>query len=160
MNWITIALLVCLLAVFFQDWKFRKIHVVLPLLIFVASSLLVAAEPIALAKIIAMNLIFFTLTFGILVAYMSVREKRFRNPFEHYFGIGDVFFYVAITPLFLLQDYIFFFVASMVFALLLQFSLQKMMRHKTVPLAGFAALLLMLLVFTEDLIPIPRFTLL
>ncbi|KIC01563.1 hypothetical protein OA88_13245 [Flavobacterium sp. JRM] len=80
---------------------------------------------------------------------MSFKSKKIINPFQHYFGIGDLLFYVSITPLFSQQNYILFFVLSMLFAIGLQLSLKKISTEETVPLAGFSALLLCI-VFLKD----------
>ena len=98
-------LLLCLAIVFFQDWKFRKIHVVLPLVIFAISFFMTAIEKYDLIEIAVFNAGFFLTTLSILTIYMSVKSKRFLNPFLHYFGLGDLLFYMAITPLFLLKNW-------------------------------------------------------
>lgn len=77
---------------------------------------------------------------------MSIKNKQFLNPFQNYFGLGDLLFYVAIAPFFILRNYVIFFIASMIFAVLMQFSFQKVMKEKSVPLAGFSALLLVFVI--------------
>lgn len=144
-----IGLLFCLLAVFFQDWKYRRIHVVLPLLIFLFSYYLIPMDLKMILLIIAYNLLFFVLTISLLTLYMSLKNKRYINPFQNYFGLGDFLFYAAITPLFLIKNYIFYFILSMVFAILLQFGLKKIIKENTVPLAGFSALLLFIIVIKD-----------
>jgi hypothetical protein len=80
---------------------------------------------------------------------MSLKSKKFINPFQHYFGLGDLLFYVSITPLFSQQIYILFFVLSMLFAIGLQFGLKKISTAETVPLAGFSALLLSIILLKD-----------
>ena len=89
---------------------------------------------------------------------MSIKNKQFLNPFENYFGLGDLLFYIAITPLFLLQKYVLFFILSMVFAVAMQFGLKKIMKHETVPLAGFSALLLIILILKDTLLNFQKMT--
>ena len=155
-----IGLLVCLLAVFFQDWKYRRIHVGLPLVIFLCSFYVIQYENKILFKIIIYNLVFFLLTLSILIIYMSLKTRKFLNPFQNYFGLGDLLFYVAIAPLFILQNYILFFILSMVFAIGLQMGLKKIIREKTVPLAGFSALLLLMLIIKDMMLDFQKITLL
>ncbi|KIA94987.1 hypothetical protein B8T70_15010 [Flavobacterium sp. AJR] len=80
---------------------------------------------------------------------MAIKSKKILNPFHHYFGLGDLLFYIAITPLFLVENYILFFVLSMLFAIILQLALRKYIKEETVPLAGFSALLLCLVLLKE-----------
>lgn len=141
-------LLLTLLLVFFQDWKYRRIHVLLPVCIFMVSSYLTYFKSITF-KSIVFNVAFFLITLSILVIYMSLKNKQFLNPFNHYFGLGDLLFYIAITPLFLLPNFILFFILSMIFALLLQVSFKKFTTSDTVPLAGFAALFLVIVLIKD-----------
>lgn len=158
MSGIQVGLLFCLLAVFFQDWKYRRIHVVLPLAIFLFSFF---AIPIEIKYLnILYNTFFFLLTLSVLVVYMSVKIKRFSNPFQNYFGFGDLLFYIAISPLFILQNYILFFILSMIFAIGIQFGLKKIIIEKTVPLAGFSSILLFIIIIKEILVDSQKITLL
>ncbi|MHC0439227.1 hypothetical protein [Flavobacterium sp. 3-210] len=90
---------------------------------------------------------------------MSIKNKQFLNPFKNYFGLGDLLFYLAVTPLFILPKFILFFILSMIFALLLQFTFKKIMRENTVPLAGFAALFLFIVIAKDYLSIYQKFTL-
>jgi len=91
---------------------------------------------------------------------MSLKSKKFLNPFEHYFGLGDLLFYVAVTPLFLLKNYILYFILSLIFAILMQFGLKKIIREETVPLAGFAALFLFIILLKDSFIDFQKISLL
>jgi hypothetical protein len=154
-----IGLLLCLLAVFFQDWKYRHIHVAFPLAIFLLSLYSIWQNHTAITAIIGYNAAFFLITLGILTLYMSLKNKRFLNPFQNYFGLGDLLFYIAVTPLFLLQNYILFFILSMIFAIGLQLGLKKIIKEKTVPLAGFTALFLLMVIVKDTLLNYPKITL-
>lgn len=91
---------------------------------------------------------------------MSVKNKRYLNPFQNYFGLGDLLFYIAISPLFELKNYILFFIFSMIFAIGLQVGLKKMIQENTVPLAGFTALLLLILIIKDMVLDFQKITLL
>lgn len=91
---------------------------------------------------------------------MSVKNKRYLNPFQNYFGLGDLLFYIAISPLFELKNYILFFIFSMIFAIGLQIGLKKMIQENTVPLAGFTALLLLILIIKDMVLDFQKITLL
>ncbi|WP_319800275.1 hypothetical protein [Flavobacterium sp. N3904] len=144
---------------FFQDWKYRAIHVVLPTLIFLLSYFIINQENKLSNKIMILNLCFFLITLSILTLYMSLKNKHFLNPFQNYFGLGDLLFYISITPLFNLKNYILFFILSMIFAICLQFTLRKKIKHNTVPLAGFSALFLFIILAMDGLLSIPKISL-
>lgn len=142
-----IAVLLLLLFMVWQDWNYRHIHILLPIAIF--SIALFQVAPAFGYAYMLYNVFFFLIVFTSLVAYMSLKEKKLLNPFEHYFGLGDVLFYLAITPLFLLKTYALYFIGSMVFALVLHALVNKFYKLPHVPLAGYAALLLVLILVTD-----------
>lgn len=158
MNYIII--LFSLVIVFVQDWKHREIHLILPIVIFSTSFFIIPVKSLTLFKIILFNSSFFLITLGLLIFYMSFKFKRFLNPFQHYFGLGDLLFYIAVTPLFLLQNYILFFILSMLFAIVLQLSLKKVLKKQTVPLAGFTALFLFIIILKDYFLSFQKITLL
>lgn len=150
-----VGLIIGLLLIFWQDIKFRHIHVVLPILTLMSSYFIVKSEFI----IIGINLFFLLITLGVLTLYMSFKNNKFLNPFQNYFGLGDLLFYIAITPLFFLYNYILFFVISMLFAIIIQKLFQKFIKHDSVPLAGLSALLLLFIIGKDILLPFHKITL-
>lgn len=153
-------LLFCLTVIFIQDWKFRKINVFLPIAIFVSSFFLIPVKKYDIIEIVLFNTGFFLITLGILTLYMSLKSKKFLNPFEHYFGLGDLLFYVSVTPLFLLKNYILFFILSLLFAIVMQFGLKKFIKEETIPLAGFSALFLFIITLKDSFFFFQKITLL
>lgn len=151
--------MILLLLLFLQDWKYRRIHVVLPVLIFISSFFSVDLKMNSLTKVIGLNVFFFTLTLSILVIYMSIKNKKFLNPFQNYFGLGDFLFYICISPLFLIKNYILYFVLSMIFSILLQFGLKKIVNHDSVPLAGFSSVFLVLVIVKDIFLETHKMTL-
>lgn len=139
-----------LLFVFFQDWKYRRIHVLLPVAIFLLSLYITHLQPFVFKNTL-LNGAFFLITLVVLVLYMSIKNRQFLNPFQHYFGLGDLLFYMAVTPLFLLPNFILFFILSMVFSLALQIIFKKIIHENTVPLAGFSALFLFIILIKDYL---------
>ena len=160
MNLLVIGLLLCLLFVFFQDWKYRRINVILPIAICSLSFYIIQQQSNIVLKIMSYNTIFFLITLSVLTIYMSIKNKQFLNPFQNYFGLGDLLFYIAITPLFLLQKYILFFILSMIFAVVMQLGLKKIIKQQTVPLAGFSALLLIMVILKDTLLNFQKMTIL
>ncbi|MFM9987826.1 prepilin peptidase [Flavobacterium sp.] len=153
-------MLLCLLFVFFQDWKYRHIHVALPIAIFSLSFYITQQQSNIVLKIMSYNIIFFLITLSVLTIYMSIKNKKILNPFQNYFGLGDLLFYIAITPLFLLQKYVLFFILSMVFAVLMQLGLKRIIKQETVPLAGFSALLLIMVILKDTFLNFQKMTIL
>lgn len=153
-------LLASLLGMLIQDWKYRKIHVVFPVIVLVASILAIKLPIKLLANVVIFNMAFFLFTLGVLMGYMTIKNKQFLNPFTNYFGLGDFLFYIAIVPLFLLKDYVLFFILSLVFTVVVYMSLRKMMAQQTIPLAGFASLLLIFVIISDVFFDFHKMTLL
>lgn len=148
-----------LISILIQDLKHRQIHVLLPVVILVSTVLLLLIESRFDYRVLLYNIIFFLLIFFFLIIYMSIKNKAFLNPFMHYFGLGDVVYFIAIAPIFILKNYIIFFILSMLFSIVLQQLFIKKMKEDTVPLAGFSALLLLLFITWDLLIADSPFTL-
>lgn len=160
MDFIVVGLLFSLFAVLIQDLKFRRIHVFLPILIFILSILVFNRKGDLDAKIYLSNAVFFIIILGVLIVYMSLKNKKIINPFANYFGLGDLLFFLAVTPLFLTYNYILFFIISMIFSIVMQLLFKKIMKDNTVPLAGFSALLLSLIVIKDLLFSFNKITVL
>lgn len=153
-----IVLCISLAVIFWQDSKIRHIHVVLPLVVFGSAYFLTNYLQNNI-KVIGINTLFFTLTIALLTLYMSLKNKKFLNPFQNYFGLGDLLFYIAITPLFVLYNYVLFFICSLLFAIVMQFVLRKWIKKDSVPLAGLSALFLLLVIAKDVLFSFQKITL-
>lgn len=150
-----IILTISLLLIFWQDIKLRHIHVVLPIITLISSYFLIKPN----LKQTGLNIFFLVITLAILTIYMSLKNKKILNPFKNYFGLGDLLFYLAISPLFFLYNYILFFVLSMLFAIAIQKIFKKNINQNSVPLAGLSALLLILILVKDIALPIQKITL-
>ena len=76
--------------------------------------------------------------------YYSFKEKKVVNPIDTRIGLGDILFFLAITPLFSLKSYILFFIIGMLFSLIIHVVINAIKPQKTVPLAGYLALILVI----------------
>lgn len=152
-------LLIALAIIAFQDIKYRKIHVTLPFLIFGLSLFLCHLHFLSW-KVILGNAAFFLITFSILTAYMSLKNKKIINPFEAYFGLGDFLYFLAVTPLFYLKGYMSYFIFSLLFSLVVYYIFLKFLTQKTIPLAGFASLFLILVIGKDLFLGISKMTVL
>lgn len=156
---IILTLLICLGLIVVQDVRYREIHIILPLIIFFISLLNLYQQHYLDYRIPLLNIGFFLLIFVVLVSYMSLKSRMFLNPFSNYFGLGDLLYFIAIAPLFIVYNYVMFFICSMLFSIVLYLLFKKWMRHSTIPLAGLSALLLMLFIIKDVLFDFQRFTL-
>lgn len=153
MAWLLISILtvLCLLAITIQDFKFRSVHWWLFPLLFIFGilySLQYQALVVVLYNIMYSTLyLFFT---GIIIKfYFMLKEKRANRIVGAKIGLGDLLFFIALTPFFELFSYIVFVLLSSFFALLIHFLFRRSHFYGDklyIPLAGIQSILL--LVFT------------
>jgi len=149
----------CLCIIVYQDLRYRHIHIALPIILFFAGIyLLYNNYKDYQISMVLQNTFFLLLTFGGLLAYMSIKVGKFLNPFQNYFGLGDLLFYLAVTPLFLLNNYVVFFISSLIFTVLIYFAGKKNISKNSIPLAGYASLLL-IGILMHDVFSTPYLTL-
>ena len=158
MTLLVIGLLICLVLIIWQDFKFRHIHIVLPILVFGISYFL-TNYILQNVKNILFNSLFLGITLFVLFAYVSIKNKKLLNPFKHYFGLGDLLFFVAITPLFLIFNYILFFILSLLFSILMQLTLKKWISKDSVPLAGLVSVFLVFIILCDTFLSFQKLTL-
>lgn len=135
------------------------IHILLPVFIFCLGFFNITYVNKMEFNFFFTNALFFIGTITILVFYMFIKSKQFVNPFQNYFGFGDFLFYLSLTPMFLLKNYILFFTFSMVFAILIQKIFKKPINQNDVPLAGLSALLLILVLLFDVIASFQKITL-
>lgn len=124
----------------FQDLKHRGIHLlVFP--IFLSVSLFLNFKMNWGWKDVWISSLFLTIVLIILFIYISLKNKKLVNIFQSHLGFGDVLFLICIIPLFSLRNFILFFIAGMIFSMVMHFLFQKFQKHKTIPLAGYLSIL-------------------
>lgn len=139
-----IALSITLLIAFYQDWKYRAITWLLFPILGIITVLLFSQTGLSYNTIVA-NIVFLTTLMGCLFVYMSLKEKKAINIFKAGFGLGDVLFLLAVTPLFGSENYILFFISGMIFSGIFHLILTKGNRKAKIPLAGYLAVYLLIL---------------
>lgn len=140
--------------VLFQDYRKRMIHLFLPVVVFLLGLLInYSSESLELVSIVY-NCSFILVNFTGLVLYFSIKDRSFANPIDTQIGLGDLVFFVAITPLFNLKTFVLFFVFGLVFSLLLHATMLVFKKVKTIPLAGYLSLFLVLNIVVKDLLKI------
>ncbi|MDY8138469.1 hypothetical protein [Aquimarina sp. 2201CG5-10] len=133
-----------LIVVFIQDLKLRAIHILLPVIILIVG--LVSYFKLGYSFVFLLySLSFLCITFGGLYLYLSIKNKRFTNPFKQTMGLGDVLFFVAVIPFFSTYNYILFFITGMLFSILGFLIIKIFAKTNLVPLAGLLALYMIIL---------------
>lgn len=143
-----------LLFVFYSDVRYRVIHVVLPISIFVLSFLVNYFSKSLNFYEISYNIGFVLINMLGLILYFSLKDKTFKNPVDTLIGLGDIVFFIAITPLFSLKEYILFFITGLFFSLLIHGVMLLFKKVKTIPLAGYLALFLVVNLMMKNILKI------
>lgn len=148
-----IIIFICLGAIIYQDLKYRHLHILWPIIIFITGiyDLFTKFNSQNSIMLVITNGGFLLLTFVVLVGYMGLKNKGFENPFENYFGLGDLLFYIAVTPFFMLTNYVLFFIFSMIFSIMIYLVFKKLLDKNSIPLAGYASILLILFIVKDML---------
>lgn len=128
--------------VLFQDIKDRSIHVILPICILVLCLLVNYNSTNLSLKDIFYNIVFIGINTLGLIIYFSIKTKSFVNPIDQFIGLGDIVFFIAITPLFNLKDFMLFFIVGLIFSLMVHSICILYKSTKTIPLAGYLSLFL------------------
>ena len=143
-----ILLILVLSVICFQDFKERKVA----LLLLVLGALLGGAIHFwqqslsAFISSIFMNFVFIGVVILFIAFYSKVKMKK--ALFE-VFGGGDLVFFVLLAVSFPTLSFVVFFIFSLVFSLAIYLLIKHQMKEETVPLAGLQSAFLMLLILTN-----------
>ncbi|WP_346882340.1 prepilin peptidase [uncultured Algibacter sp.] len=151
---ILIALIGVLIVVFFQDYRKRTIHAILPITIFLLGLYLNYSSSDLEFIFMIYNIGFVVINITGLVLYFSIKHKAIVNPIDTFIGLGDIVFFIAITPLFSLKPFILFFILGLLFSLLIHGVFTLIKEMKTIPLAGYLSLFLILHIVLKDILKI------
>lgn len=154
LSFLTLFLIVVLILVFFQDFKNRTIHVGLPIAVFLLSVFINYISSDLKLDVIAYNIAFISINIIGLVLYFSFKNKKFINPIDRFIGLGDIVFFLAITPLFNLKVFMIFFIFGLLFSLLIHMVFVFFKQKKTIPLAGYFSLFFIINVIMKDIFKI------
>ncbi|MDN3588102.1 hypothetical protein QWY86_15570 [Pedobacter aquatilis] len=158
MFWIGGFVVSVLVAIAWQDFKFRAVYWWLFLLLFSGLwtiSLLEVGFPLAAERMLY-NCAFVLLQVFLLSLYFAVKNRRWLNIFDGYFGLGDLCFLLAVSVYFSLTHYLFFYVLSLLFVVLISgiIRLASPEVNLKIPLAGYQALCLICLLITGFFFPV------
>lgn len=149
-----------LLVIAVQDIRKRTIHLILLVLVFLFSLIINHFEKELELRFIVTNMVFIFLNISGLFLYYIIKTKRLLNPLKDKIGLGDVIFFIAITPLFNLNVFALFFIVSLAASLLLHIFISKKKKHQTVPLAGYLSIFLIFFLLSDKFLDIKLFGLL
>ena len=132
-----------------QDVKKRAIHVILPIAIFAIAFIINQFSTSIDLIDVFYNVCFILINiFGVII-YFSIKERRFVNPIDSMIGLGDIVFFIALTPLFKLKEFILFFISGLIFSLILYLTFNLFKKIETIPLAGFMSLFMIIYLFLK-----------
>lgn len=118
-------------------------HIVLPVLLFVLALVYNYYTPQLVLNDILYNIGFIIVNIVGLFVYYSIKNKTISNPIDRQIGLGDIVFFLAITPLFNLKTFVLYFVFSLMVSLLIHIIANAFIEIKTIPLAGYMSLCLL-----------------
>lgn len=143
-------LLILLVLIFIQDLKERHVYLFLLIgTIFIGGGIyFIKTILIVYLMNISINILFILLLFCFLSIYSKFKLRK--NVFE-VIGIGDFFFFLVFAVSFPLFSFFILFSISLIFSLLLFLILKHTLKHKTVPLAGFQAFFLFMVLVLNSI---------
>lgn len=136
---IKFSFIVTLISIFYQDLKDRKVYVHLLLLVTTLLGFLYSknvSKEVFITSILTNAFIVFFIV-SMLFLYAKFKLKL---PLYTVFGLGDLFFFLALAVGFPTISFIVLFSFSLFFSLTVFLVTKKQLKHTTVPLAGFQAL--------------------
>lgn len=89
------------------------------------------------------SIVFLGITSIGFMIYQTLKHKHISNPIDTAIGLGDILFFIAITPLFQVHNYVLFFVLGLLLSVVIYVLTSKSETQTTIPLAGYLALFLM-----------------
>ena len=131
-----------LLFIIYEDFKYRAIHWVWLVLF---TLLILFFKPLILPHIIINFLLVGIQLLGLTV-YFSLKSRKLINITKDFLGIGDILFFLPLTMLFTPENFIWFFICSLLFTLF-SFLLQQAfspLKKKTIPLAAWMSIALII----------------
>lgn len=141
---LSLLLAAVLVVVLYQDVKKRTIHVALPILLFLIAIMINFVSSDLDFYNTLLNIAFVLINILGLTLYFSFKNKAVINPIDTFIGLGDIAFFIAITPLFNLKPFILYFILGLFFSLIAHGVFSIFKKSGTIPLAGYLALFLMI----------------
>ena len=121
--------------------------------------ILLAAQTLPFSEAImnwSLNIAFIGFQLLFLVGYFSLKERKLSPVVSQYLGWGDICFWLAAAAYFTFAGFIFYFLGSLLVALILHLLFRQLipLRYsKTIPLAGWQALVLIFIIGAQIFSP-------
>ncbi len=151
---ITICLLICLSAITYQDLKDKEFNIIwIPLLLITGIGGALYNRSF-LWEYLGLNVLFVLLLFFSCASYVVLRKRvSFRQFFDNYFGIGDLLFWLALTPLLPPFEFICLLTLSFMVAFFLTLILSQIFKKQYfIPLAGYQSIFFFTFIIYIELI--------
>ncbi|CAL2085593.1 Type IV leader peptidase family protein [Tenacibaculum sp. 190524A05c] len=138
--------LLILLGIFYQDIKERKVFIWLLVLAIGCNGVLYYQQTLQQLFFLHISINSILILILLLILFVYTKFKMKMSLFEA-LGLGDILFFLVFAIGFPVETFLLLFITSLLFSLIIFISLKAKLRHKTVPLAGFQALFLFLILF-------------
>ena len=136
--------LITLVYTVYTDVKDREISLY-TLLMFLLTGFVLSLEYYRVVDIAIqwlLNILFIGIQYGCLMLYLELRYKEGKEIFNKWIGIGDLLFFLVIGLHYLLHEYVFIYLGSLIFSGVVFLCFKS--KLKTIPLAGFSAVFILL----------------
>ena len=155
MIWIKCLLIVILVIILYQDFRFKAVSwIFFPVgFIFTMYHAISLNSSIELLINLSVNVAFLLFQVVIIFLFSWFKYKKRVNIFKSVFGLGDLLFLVMILPLFSPLNFVLFFLGSIVFSLLVYLGIKSLKLYKSerVPLAGLQSMYLIIVLISQFL---------
>jgi len=149
MFWIILPTVLLLLAMAWQDFKYRAISIWLFVAVeggLVCLKYQAVGMQVFWADVL-INLCFLALQMGVLFGYFALKHRKWVNLFKGYLGEGDLLFLVLLASYLSFFNFLAFHISSLFLVLLLGIYLRR--KNPKIPLAGAQAFCLALMMLTD-----------
>lgn len=142
MNTVLLSLLsVILVVLFIQDIKYRLVHIGILVLLFIISIVYWYVNSLEIIPLLY-NFTFITINLISLKLYTLMTKKEKTEDLIYGLGLGDILFFIAITPLFSTLNYILFFITGLLLSMLIHLLVSLQNKNRLIPLAGYLSIYL------------------
>lgn len=153
MLYLKILLIVVLLFIIYQDFRFQAVSWIFFLIGFVFN-IFVAVKFNSIPNLffnVSFIALFILFQLSIIYFFSWFKYKKRINIFESVFGFGDLLFLIMIIPLFSPLNFIVYFIASVMFSLLVYsiLNLIGIYKKQRIPLAGLQSLFLLIVIISQ-----------
>lgn len=147
-----LSLLTCLFFIFLEDFKERLVHVLFYIGTLFISLVIFLIEDQTNNFDLVKSLLFLITVLLLLIIYTKVRGIELpKDVSMGGIALGDIFFIIAIIPLFNTMSYMLFFIMGILLSVIVHLVVYKLKinEEESVPLAGYLAAVLLILISIE-----------